>query len=64
MNAHPAAADRHYRQGNELRRQGRFDEAMNHYMEALAHDPGSPAREALLLLEDIMQYRCTDLYNP
>lgn len=57
------AAD-HYRLGNDLRRQGRLPEAMNQYLEAVALDPDSPAREALQLLEDIMQYRCNDLYNP
>jgi len=57
-------ADRLYRQGNELRRQGRFADAINSYIEAEKADADSPAREARRMLEDIMTFYCKDMYNP
>ena len=53
-----------YLLGNEYRRQGNYQEAMNHYMEAIALDPESPAVHARQMLEDIYNYYCKDMYNP
>ena len=57
-------AQQWYEQGNTLRRQSRWGEAINCYTEAIALDPDSPAVEAKRMLEDIMNYYCKDLYNP
>ena len=57
-------AQQWYEQGNALRKQSRWGEAINCYTEAIALDPDSPAVEAKRMLEDIMNYYCKDLYNP
>ena len=57
-------ADDYYRQGNDLRREGKWGEAMNCYGRAAELDPDSPAVEARRMLADILEYRCKDMYNP
>ena len=57
-------AEDYYARGNALRRQGKWAEAMNCYMEAIALDPDSPAIEARQMLEDIMNFYHKDAYNP
>ena len=54
----------YYLQGNQYRREGNFQQAMNSYMEALALDPDSPAKESLKMLTDIMNFYHKDAYNP
>ena len=58
------SADEHYQQGNAHRREGRFADAINCYIEAERLDPDSPAVEARRMLEDIMNFYCKDMYNP
>ena len=58
------AARQLYEQGNALRRQQRWGDALNAYSEAVALDPDSPARHAREMLVQIMEYRCKDYYNP
>ncbi len=53
-----------YRKGNELRREGRFAEAMNVYSEALSIDPDSPAKVAREMLVAQFDFYCKDYYNP
>ena len=53
-----------YEQGNALRKQGRFGEAINCYIQAVELDPDSPAVEAKRMLDDIMAYYNKDNYNP
>ena len=53
-----------YEQGNELRKKGLWGAAINCYIEAERLDADSPAVEARRMLEDIMNYRNTDLWNP
>ena len=48
-------AEEYYKQGNAYRKQGLWHEAIN---------PDSPAVEAKRMLDDIMAYRCKDMYNP
>lgn len=60
----PMTAEEYYIQGNQYRRNGDYQAAMNAYMEAIALDPESPAVEALRMLQDIMNYYCKDVYNP
>ncbi|MBQ4352522.1 MAG: tetratricopeptide repeat protein [Prevotella sp.] len=57
-------SEEYYKQGNEYRRQGDFQQAMNCYLEAIALDPESPAVEAKKMLDDIMNFYCKDMYNP
>ena len=53
-----------YEQGNALRKQGQFGEAINCYIQAIELDPDSPAVEAKRMLDDIMAFYCKDMYNP
>ena len=58
------SADEYYQQGNEFRKRGDWQQAINHYLEAIALDPESPAVEAKRMLDDILNYYCKDMYNP
>ena len=59
-----AKAQEFYEQGNALRKQGQFGEAINCYIQAIELDPDSPAVEAKRMLDDIMAYYNKDNYNP
>ena len=39
-------AEDYYKRGNEFRKRGNWQEALNNYLEAIALDPDSPAAEA------------------
>lgn len=53
-----------YRLGNECRRNGDWQNAINNYLEAIALDPNSPAVEAKEMLENILNFYHKDAYNP
>ena len=53
-----------YEQGNDYRRQGNWQEAINSYIQAIELDPDSPAVEAKAMLDDILNYYHKDAYNP
>jgi len=53
-----------YLKGNALRKQQQWAEAMNAYEQAMRLDPDSPARHARAMLQQILDYRCKDYYNP
>lgn len=57
-------AEELYKEGNRQRRLGNFQQAMNCYMEALDLDPESPAKEALEMMKNIMEFYHKDAYNP
>lgn len=57
-------AEEYYKLGNEYRRSGNWQEAIRNYMEAIELDPESPAVEAKLMLDDILNYYNKDMYNP
>ena len=59
-----ATADDFYRRGNELRKEGKWGEAINCYQQAIALDPESPAVVAKQMLDDILHYYNKDIYNP
>lgn len=59
-----ARAAEFYRIGNEYRRKGDWHLAINHYLEAIALDPESPAVEAKQMLDDILNFYHKDAYNP
>ena len=53
-----------YVQGNALRKQQLWSEAMNAYEQAAHLDPESPAVHARQMLMKIMNFYNKDLYNP
>ena len=57
-------AEEFYRLGNEFRKKGDWQQALNNYMEAIALDSESPAVEAKKMLEDILDFYHKDAYNP
>lgn len=57
-------AEEFYAIGNDYRRHGNWQEAINNYIEAIRLDPDSPAVEAKQMLDDILEYYCNDIYNP
>ncbi len=57
-------AEEYYARGNESRKRGDWQGAINDYVEAMGLDPASPAAEAKRMLDDILDFRCRDMYNP
>ncbi len=57
-------AQDYYEQGNNYRRQGNWQAAINSYLQAMELDPDSPAAEAKKMLDDILNYYHKDAYNP
>ena len=57
-------AEEYYAIGNDFRRKGNWQEAINSYIEAIRLDPESPAVEAKRMLDDILGFYCKDMYNP
>ena len=57
-------AEEFYRQGNRYCKEGKWQQAMNSYLEAIALNPHSPAVEAKEMLDSIMEFYCKDIYNP
>lgn len=56
--------EKQYAIGNDYRRKGDWQNAMNHYLEAVAINPESPAKHALEMLGDILDFYNKDIYNP
>ena len=59
-----ATADEWYERGNAFRKEPKWHEAINCYIQAIELDPDSPAVEAKRMLDDIMAFYCKDMYNP
>ena len=57
-------AEEYYQLGNEYRKKGNWQMALNNYMEAIAIDPDSPAVQAKEMLDDILNFYHKDYYNP
>ncbi len=57
-------AEDYYQQGNAYRKEGRWHDAINSYIQAIALDPDSPAVEAKRMLDDILAFYHKDAYNP
>jgi len=57
-------AEDYYQKGNEYRRRGDFQHALDNYMEAISLDKNSPAVHAKRMLEDILNFYNKDAYNP
>lgn len=57
-------AEEYYKKGNEYRRAGNWQMALNNYLEAIALDHESPAVHAKAMLDDILNFYHKDYYNP
>ena len=57
-------SEEYFQLGNEYRKKGDWQHALDNYMEAIALHPESPAVEAKKLLEDILNFYNKDAYNP
>jgi len=57
-------AEEYYQEGNVLRKEGRWGDAINSYLRAIELDPNSPAVTAKQMLDDILSYYNKDIYNP
>lgn len=64
VNSDVERASQLYAQGNDYRRQGNWQEAINCYIAAAELDPDSPAVEARAMLDDILNFYHKDAYNP
>ena len=52
-----------YLLGNAWRKKGNWQLAMNNYLEAVALNPDSPARQALDIANEILAFYNKDMYN-
>ena len=52
-----------YLLGNAWRKKGNWQMAMNNYLEAVQLNPESPARQALDIAREILDFYNTDMYN-
>ena len=57
-------SEEYYQHGNEYRKKGNWQMALNSYMEAIALDAESPAVQAKQMLENILNFYNKDAYNP
>lgn len=53
----------YYLQGNAWRKKGNWQMAINNYLEALSINPESPARQALDIANEILDFYNKDMYN-
>ena len=53
----------YYLLGNAWRKKGNWQMAMNNYLEALNINPDSPAKQALNMANDILDFYNKDMYN-
>ena len=52
-----------YLQGNAWRKKGNWQMAINNYLEAVALNPESPAKQALEIANEILAFYNKDMYN-
>lgn len=53
----------YYLRGNAWRKLGNWQQALNNYLEAIALNPTSPAKEAHQMLMEILEFFNKDMYN-
>ncbi len=59
-----APSDRaYYLLGNAYRKKGDWQGAINNYLEAMAINPDSPARNAYAIANEILDFYNKDMYN-
>ena len=56
--------EEYYRCGNEFRKQGDWQHAIECYNHAIEVNPASPAAKAKEMLENILGYYCKEMFNP
>jgi cytochrome c-type biogenesis protein CcmH/NrfG len=61
---HPADDNAYYLRGNIYRKMNLFGDALNDYYKALELNPQSEAAIAIEILNEILEFRNTDLLNP
>ena len=49
--------------GNAFRKKGDWQGAINNYLEAMAINPESPAKNAYAIANDILDFYNKDMYN-
>lgn len=57
------AAEAYYLLGNAYRKEGNWQQALNHYQEAIYLNPESPAMEARKMVMDILNFYNKDMFN-
>ncbi len=57
-------AEEWYQKGNEHRKRADWKQAIDCYLEAIELDPESPAVEAKLMIDEILNFYHKDAYNP
>ena len=64
INVSKAPSDRaYYLLGNAFRKKGDWQGAINNYLEAMAINPESPAKNAYAIANDILDFYNKDMYN-
>ena len=64
ISASETPSDRaYYLLGNAFRKKGDWQGAINNYLEAMAINPDSPARNAYTIANDILDFYNKDMYN-
>ena len=53
----------YYLLGNAWRKKGNWQMAINNYLEAIALNPDSPAKQALEIANEILAFYNKDMYN-
>ena len=64
LSRHPADAEALYMRGNAYRSLDLWRLAITDYLAAIELDPHSPARLAYESAQQVLAFRCNDLYNP
>ncbi|MDR1197880.1 MAG: tetratricopeptide repeat protein [Prevotellaceae bacterium] len=64
INQNPADDNAYYLRGNIYRKMNLFGDALNDYYRALELNPQSEAAIAIEILNEILEFRNTDLLNP
>jgi len=64
IDLHTMSSEEYYEQGNEYRRQGNWQKALECYSEAIELDADSPAVHAKQMINDILNYYDKDSRNP
>ena len=57
-------AEEFYLRGNQFRKEGNWQEAINNYIAAIELDADSPAVVAKAMLDNILGFYHKDAYNP
>lgn len=64
ISASETPSDRaYYLLGNAFRKKGDWQGAINNYLEAMAINPDSPARNAYAIANEILDFYNKDMYN-